>query len=378
MEPLPGKFRPLFPIAETYVYLNHASIGVLSRPTRDCMTMVLDSGMTKGPRDFERLEELQSVARRRAAILVNAQPHQIAFLRNTSEAISTIANGICWQRGDNLVSAAVEFPANVYPWMLAAERHGVEMRVAQSGTDGLVSAEDLFARVDERTRVVTVSWVQFATGQRLDIRRIGKFCRDRGIFFVVDVVQGLGALHLDVERDFVDAFAGGAQKFLLGPKGVSLLYLSDRALERVRPTVVGWTAVKDYSDYLAHDLNFREGAVRFEGGTPNVAGICGLGESIELFLRAGPEEIEEHVLALNRYLTRGLRERGYRIASSPHPAEASAIVTCRHDRFPAQEICNRLDASNVIVSTRNGALRVAPHFYNTQSDVDALLTVLPA
>jgi cysteine desulfurase/selenocysteine lyase len=378
MEPLPGKFRSLFPIAEKYVYLNHASIGVLSRRTRDCMTMVLDSGMTEGPRDFEKLEQLQYTARCRAASLVNAKPHQIAFLRNTSEAISAIANGICWQRGDNLVSAAVEFPANVYPWKLVAQCHGVEMRSAASVANGMVGTEDLLALVDERTRLVTVSWVQFATGQRLDIRQIGKFCRERGILFVVDVVQGLGALQLDVEKDLVDAFAAGAQKFLLGPKGVSLLYLSDHALDRVRPTVVGWTAVRGYSDYLVHDLDFREGAMRFEGGTPNVAGICGLGEAIEIFLKATPSAIEEHVLGLNRSLVRGLRERGYRIVSSPEPAEASAIVACQHDRFSGQEICNHLDARNIITSARNDALRVAPHFYNTQSDIDALLAALPA
>lgn len=378
MEPFPGKFRSLFPITEKYVYLNHASVGVLSRLTRDSMMTVLDSSMTEGPRDFEKIEQLQYTARCRAARLVNAKPHQIAFLRNTSEGVSAIANGVCWQRGDNLVSASVEFPANVYPWRRIAECGEVKLRAARCGPDGIVGTSDILALVDERTRVVTVSWVQFATGQRLDIRQIGKFCRERGILFVVDAIQGLGALQLDVENDFVDVFAGGAHKFLLGPKGVSLLYLSDSALERVRPTVIGWTAVKDYSDYLVHDLNFREGAIRFEGGTPNVAGVCGLGEAIELFLQADPRKIEEHILSLNRYLTHGLQERGYRITSSPRPTEASGIVTCQHDAYSGQELCNHLDARNVITSARNDALRVAPHFYNTQGDIDALLAALPA
>lgn len=372
------RFRPLFPIAEKYVYLNHASVGVLARPTLDGMQMVLEKSMTEGPRVFEEMEQLQYAARCAAARLVNAKPHQIAFLRNTSEAISVIANGIDWRRGDNLVSASIEFPANVYPWARIAKCHEVKIRNANANRSGLVNTDELLGLVDERTRVVAVSWVQFATGQRLNLRSIGKFCRDRGVLFVVDVVQGLGALELDVERDFVDAFAGGAQKFLLGPKGVSLLYLSDLALEQVRPTVIGWTAVKDYSDYLTHDLDFREGAVRFEGGTPNVSGICGLGEAIQLFLEAGPQEIEKHVLALNRYLTEGLQARGYRIASSPLPSEASGILACQHERHSGQEICNRLDACNVITSARNDALRIAPHFYNTFADADALLVALPA
>lgn len=376
MEQFPGSFRSLFPIAEKYAYLNHASAGVLSRPAFDAMHMVLEKSMTEGPRVFQEMESLQHNARSRAARLVNAQLHQIAFLRNTSEAIAAVANGIDWRAGDNIVSAAGEFPANVYPWTRVAEYYGAEIRNAPC-VNGLVDMEEMLSLANERTRVVAISWVQFATGQRLNIRKIGTFCRERGILFVLDTVQGLGALQLDVEKDCVDAFAAGAQKFLLGPKGVSLLYLSDDALDRVRPTVIGWTAVKNYSDYLTHDLDFREGAVRFEGGTPNVAGICGLGEAIELFLRAGPSQIEKHVLSLNRYLTRELQQQGYRIVSSPLPEEASGILACQHDRYSAQEICDRLDRHNVITSARNGALRIALHFYNTQSDVDALLAALP-
>jgi cysteine desulfurase / selenocysteine lyase len=377
MEQFPGSFRSLFPIAEKYAYLNHASAGVLARPALDAMYMVLEKSMTEGPRVFQEMESLQHTARSRAARLVNAQPHQIAFLRNTSEAIAVIANGIDWRAGDNVVSAAGEFPANVYPWTRIAECYEVQIRNARCGHNDLIDLEEMLSLANERTRVLAISWVQFATGQRLNIRRIGNFCRERGILFVVDTVQGLGALQLDVEKDCVDAFAAGAQKFLLGPKGVSLLYLSDDALNRIRPTVIGWTAVKNYSDYLMHDLDFREGAVRFEGGTPNVAGICGLSEAIELFLRAGPSQIEKHVLALNRYLTQELQQRGYRIVSSLLPEGASGILACQHDRYSAQEICDRLDRQNVITSARNGALRVSPHFYNTQSDVDALLAALP-
>ena len=291
MDQFPDKLRSLFPITEKFIYLNHASAGPLSRLTRDCMANVLDRAMYLGPHAFEDLEQMQLTARQRAAQLVNAKTHQIAFLRNTSDAISAIANGVSWRRGDNFVTAAGEFPANVYPWLRVAAEFEVETRITKPADRGLISVDELLELVDDRTRVVSVSWVEFATGQRLDIQRIGKFCRERGILFSVDAIQGLGALQLDVERDYIDAFAAGAQKFLLGPKGVALLYLSDGALEMVRPTVLGWTAVKEYSDYLVHDIDFREGAARFEGGTPNVLGICGLGESIDSIFddRAGED-----------------------------------------------------------------------------------------
>jgi cysteine desulfurase / selenocysteine lyase len=377
MHELPDKFRRLFPITERYVYLNHASVSPLSKTARDCMVGVLDSSMHCGSRAWEETEQMQATCRNRAAQLVNAKAHQIAFLRNTSDAISAIANGIEWRRGDNIVTAAAEFPANVYPWRRVALEHGVEMRIASGVDSHMVGLEELLALADERTRVVALSWVQFSTGQRIDIQRAGKFCRERGILLVVDAVQGLGALQMDVERDFVDAFAAGAHKFLLGPKGVSLLYLSDRALQQIAPTVIGWTAVKDHGDYEVHDLDFRDGAARFEGGTANVAGICGLGGAIDLLLQAGPANIERHLLSLSAYLISNLEKKGYRVTSAKAPGEISAIVTCRHERHSATEVCSHLESRNIITSARCVGLRIAPHFYNTQADLDALLEDLP-
>jgi selenocysteine lyase/cysteine desulfurase len=312
-----------------------------------------------------------------AAKLVNAEARQIAFVRNTSEALSIVANGVDWKLGDNVVSTAVEFPANVYPWARISAAHGVQLRL-QPEIDGRIEVENLLSLVDDRTRVVTVSWVQFASGQRLDIRRIGQFCRNREILFVVDAVQGLGAFELDVIRDYVDVFASAAHKFLLGPKGIALLYLSDWALERVRPTVIGWTAVENYRDYLTHDLNLRDGAVRFEGGTLNEVGICGLGAAIELLLRAGPQRIEQYLIALGVHLIERLNERGYRIVSPRQFSDASAIIVCCHPDFPADRVCSHLDSQNIITSARLNRLRIAPHFYNTLADVEALIDALPA
>ncbi len=370
------QYRQLFPITQRYVYLNHASVSPLSTPVHDSMVAMLNGVSQFADRKFEEWEHTTTLARNAAARLVNAQPHQIAFLRNTSETLSVIANGMKWKAGDNIVSAAAEFPANIYPWSRLAA-NGVELRL-QPDHNGLVDTDELLSLVDERTRIVAISWVQFGTGQRLDIRRIGQFCRDRNILHVVDAVQGLGALQLDVERDYVDAFGASAHKFLLGPKGVGLLYVSDRALEKVSPTVVGWTAVKDYHDYLIHDLNFRDGAVRFEGGTLNEVGICGLGQAIELFLAAGPENIEQYLLSLNQYLTHNLEERGYRVINSPRSAERSAIVVFEGEPCSAEKICLHLASLDIIVSTRLGKIRVAPHFYNTREDVDRMVEALPS
>jgi cysteine desulfurase/selenocysteine lyase len=369
------QYRQLFPIAQRYVYLNHASVSPLSTPVRDAMANMLKGVSEHADRKFEEWERGTMLARAAAARLVNAQPHQIAFARNTSEAISIIANGMKWHAGDNIVSAAAEFPANIYPWSRLAAS-GVELRL-QPDCGGLVDTDALLSLVDARTRVVAVSWVQFGTGQRLDIKRIGQFCREHDILHVVDAIQGLGALQLDVERDRVDAFGAGGHKFLLGPKGAGLLYVSERALEQVTPAMIGWTAVKDYHDYLIHSLDFRDGAVRFEGGTLNEIGICGLGQAIELFLRVGPEKIEQHLLSLNEYLTRNVEERGYRVISTGRREDRSAIVVFEGEGFSAEDACQRLASLGIITSARLGRLRVAPHFYNSREDIDRLVEALP-
>jgi cysteine desulfurase/selenocysteine lyase len=375
IDDLAAHYRELFPITQSYVYLNHASVSPLSTRVRDAMAAMLDGVTRYGDRKFEQWEGVVSGAREAAARLVNALPRQIAFLRNTSEALSVIANGVQWRAGDNIVSSAAEFPANIYPWS-RLKAYGVELRL-QPDRGGLLDTDELLSLVNERTRVVTVSWVQFATGQRLDIRRIGQVCRDRNILHVVDAVQGLGALQVDVERDCVDALAAGAHKYLLGPKGVGLLYVSDRALARVSPTVVGWTAVNHYQDYLAHDLDFRDGAFRFEGGTLNQSGICGLGQAIELFLAVGPAKIEQYLLSLNRYTTHSLEQRGYRVIHQRNYEERSAIVAFDHPTSSVDGICSRLASQNIIVSTRLGRVRVAPHFYNSREDIDRMIEALP-
>ncbi|MGA7687159.1 MAG: aminotransferase class V-fold PLP-dependent enzyme [Terriglobales bacterium] len=375
VEDFAAPYRHLFPVTRRYVYLNHASVSPLSTSVCGAMRKVLDGVSEHADRKFGEWEQEISLARAAAARLVNAQPREIAFLRNTSEAISVIANGMDWRAGDNIVSPAGEFPANVYPWARLKDR-SVELRLQPEG-DGLVDSDELLSLVDERTRIVAVSWVQFGTGQRLDIRRIGRFCRERNILFVVDAIQGLGALHLDVERDYVDAFAAGGHKFLMGPKGAGLLYVSERVLQKVAPSVIGWTAVRDYDDYLTHDLDFREGAVRFEGGTLNEVGICGLGQALELFLRVGPEKIEQHLLSLNQHLTTNVEERGYRVLTTGKLEDRSSIIVFEGDGFSADDTCQRLASLGIIVSTRLGRLRVAPHFYNSCADIDRLVEALP-
>jgi cysteine desulfurase / selenocysteine lyase len=370
------EIRSLFPVTEKYVYLNHGAVSPLSVPVRDAMLGIIGDVAERGAVGYEDWCATYERTRGSAARLVNAGAHEIAFMHNTSEAISTVANGITWRKGDNVVTSNVEFPSNFYPWMRISNEQGVEMKLAAE-RDGRVDADELLELIDDKTRVVAISWVQFASGFRSDLRRIGQYCRARDIIFMVDAIQALGGLKLDVERDCVDAFAADAHKYLLGPEGVALLYVSDRVIDRIRPTVVGWTSVKNYDKHLDYNLNYREGALRFEYGTLNTVGVYGLGAAIDLFLEVGPEKIEEYLLGLSDYLAERLGEKGYEVVSSRRRGETSAIVTCKHESHSPRDLYWLLRSKNIITAPRAGRLRISPHFYNTREEIDTLIAALP-
>jgi cysteine desulfurase / selenocysteine lyase len=372
--------RSLFPVTEKFIYMNHAAVSPLSKPVRDAMVGITDDVMLNGTGNYDDWYRTYELARSAAARLVNAQPHEIAFMPNTSAAISAIANGLELRSGDNIVSCEVEFPANVYPWMRLKEELGITMKLAPE-RDGRVDPDELISLMDDRTRIVTLSWVQFASGFRSDLARIGRECRARGVFFMVDAIQGLGALKLDVERDYVDAFAADGHKYLLGTEGAALLFVSDRVIERVKPTVLGWTSVKKYDQFshsaLDYKLDYREGALRFECGSLNTVGVYGLRAALDLFLEVGPERIEEYILSLSDYLADRLRDKDYEVISPRRTGEKSAIVCCKHRRFSAGELYGALRSRDIITAPRMNRLRISPHFYNTREEVDTLVSTLP-
>jgi cysteine desulfurase / selenocysteine lyase len=368
--------RQLFPVTQHCTYLNHAAVGVLSAPVYAAMECHLRDQRDHGAVHY--LDWFAAVKHTRtlSAQFINAKPDEIAFAPNTSAGLAMIANGITWHRGDNLVTAACEFPANVIPWQRIAREHGVEVRFAQERNGRLETAE-ILGLIDERTRVVTLSFVEFASGFRNDLITIGQHCRARDILFVVDAIQGLGALRLDVQAACIDALSADAHKFLLGPEGVALFYVARRALERIKPTLVGWLSVERPFEMDNFNQPWAPNAQRFEPGALNTAGIRGLGAAIEMFMQVGLERIETYLLELGDYLCEGLRARGYHIVSSRQPGAASAIIACQHGRYTAERLYQQLDAQRIITTARLGRLRISPHFYNTKADIDWLLENLP-
>ncbi|NOT59029.1 MAG: aminotransferase class V-fold PLP-dependent enzyme [Acidobacteria bacterium] len=370
------EIRRLFPVTQHCTYLNHAAVAPLALPVYEAMERHLRNQLEHGAAHYHDWSAAVKKTRELCASFINAHVDEIAFAPNTSAGLAMMANGIDWRAGDNVVTAACEFPANIVPWQRIAREHGVEIRKAPE-RDGRLETEEIISLIDERTRVVTLSFVEYASGFRNDLATIGRVCRARDILFVVDGIQGLGALSLDVEACHIDALSADAHKFLLGPEGIALLYVSRRALERIKPTLVGWLSVERPFDMANHEQGWAPNATRFEPGALNTTGVIGLGAAIELFQSVGVEHIESYLLELTDYLCEGLRAKGYHVVSSRRAGEASAIVACQHEVHSAQSVYERLDAQGIITTARLGRLRISPHLYNTMSELDRLIEYLP-
>lgn len=307
------------------------------------------------------------------ARLVGSSVRNIAFTQNTTTGLSIAANGIDWRPGDNVVLPEHEFPSNYYPWM-NLERRGVQMRTVSAPT-GHSTIDDLAAAIDERTRVVALSAVQFSNGYRYDLDAVGQLCRERGVLFVVDGTQAVGALAIDVERSGIDLLAVSAHKWMLAPAGIGFVHVSDRGLDRVRPDIVGWLSVREPFAF-DYQLDMPLTADRYEPGTPNVVGTIGLGAAVSIFLERGVAQVERDVLALTDLLCERLLAGGHQITRPRSGHERSGIVIFRSPKTSAEDLHARLVAAGIKCAPRGGGVRFSPHFYNDLADADAALDVV--
>lgn len=364
--------RDLFPVTKNLVFLNHAGMSAHPLTTSQAMQDFNRERLlyaSKGfPRWMERVEEVRALVAR----LINARPEETAFTANTSSGLSLIAEGLDWRPGDEVVIVTPDFPSNVFPW-LHLERRGVKVRRVVRN-EGRFTTRDVEQHFTSRTRLLAVSTVDYASGFCSDVQGLGELCRDRGVLLGLDAIQSLGVLPMDVASWSVDFLASGAHKWLLGPAGTALLYVSERLVERLDPPLTGWRSVVNEEEFnLCFEL--KPDARRFENGCLNLEGIFGLGASLDLLLTRGIETIREEVFALNDHLTSGLRERGLTVSSHWTGRERSGILTFLPPGHP-QECWQHLMDHHVMCSLRGGAIRLAPHFYNDDSDLEAFFTVL--
>jgi selenocysteine lyase/cysteine desulfurase len=366
-------WRREFPITERLVHLNHAGVSPVSRRVAAAVTAFITEATTVDAAAQRRWSTRCEQVRAGFARLVGAQADEIAFVKNTSEGLSLVAAGLDWHPGDNVIAVDGEYPSNVYPWF-GLRRYGVETRLVQP-VRGKVHVDAVRRLVDDRTRVVAVSFVDWSTGARTNLASLGELCHARGIVFCVDGIQGVGGVQLDVESTGVDCLAVGGHKWLLAPEGLGCLFVSRRVADRIGSVLHGWKSVTDADTYLPYHFNPRPDAAKFEPGSPSVLSTYALGAAIDLLLEVGPARIERRLLDLTDRLSAGLRARGAEIISPWGDGERSGIVVFRLGEDP-QHLCAQLIRRGFVVRVRSGGIRVAPHFYINEDEIDGLLAAL--
>jgi selenocysteine lyase/cysteine desulfurase len=367
------RYRLQFPVTESSIYMNHAAVSPISRRVRDAMLELLEDVYQSGAEHWQLWTETDKSVRRSLAHLLNAEANEIAITKNTSEGISTFANGLDWQPGDEIVSIEGEFPANFYPWK-ALEKRGVVLRLVRP-EEGRVCQHSIVRELTPRTRVVTVSFVQYLSGYRLDLEKLGQACGAHGCLLFVDAIQGLGAFPVDVKKANIAGLAADGHKWMLGPEGSAFLYVNRQVMERITPSEIGWASVRHWSDFSRRDLSWRDDARRYECGTLNTIGIYGLGAAVDLLLEVGIPNIAERVLDLTDRLREGLLAQGHSVFGPRAREEASGIVTFVPRQGTARHLLDWLLAHRVLVAARCGMVRIAPHFYNTEEEIDRVLEI---
>ena len=358
--------RKEFPVTREIIFFDHARVAPLPKRVKQVVTAFIDDATRFGTAHYETWVLELERTRKKFAELINANPDEIAFVKNTSEGISIVANGFDWQLGDNVVIPDIEFPANVYPWWNLKQR-GVETRMVKS-VEGRVLFDELIKQVDNRTRILSISSVECNSGFRSDLNRLGTFCKEKGILFFVDAIQSLGVLPLDVKKDHIDFLSADGHKWMLSVEGLGGFYISKNVVDRIRPTTMGWGNVVNAENFMDYDFTLQKDAKKFEEGTPNTISIHAFGAALGLLLETGIDNIEKRVITLGDYIIAELNRRNIKIYSSTLLNERSGNISFILDKDVSKLYSFMLE-NKVKLTVRDGLVRFSPHFYNNEDEV---------
>jgi selenocysteine lyase/cysteine desulfurase len=361
--------RSLFPVTERWAYLNSAHTGTPPTPVLEAMARAAERQALLGSESCDGHESAIEGVRQQAAVLMGVAATDVAFVKNTTEGLGFVASGLEWCPGDRVLLPDDEFPSTAYPWIALEDRGVVVDRVP-------VHQLPAALETGPPPKVVATSWVQAGRGWRTDLAALAERCHDAGALLCVDAVQGLGVVPADLRSWGVDAAAASSFKWLLGPEGAGVLYVGDELLDRLRVLEPGWNSVADRDAYDDRTLALDPTARRLEGGTLNTVGILGLGAGLDLLTGAGIERIWSHVDALCDRLVDALIETGAPVLSDRSPAARSAIVSFTVPGHDPAAVKDALLAKGIVVSARAGGVRVAPHGFSTEEEIDQLAAVV--
>ena len=368
--------EPYFQLDDDIVYLNHAAVAPWPVRTAQAVKAFADENATQGSRDYDLWLRREKELRERLARLINAPSRdEIALLKSTSEGLSVVAYGLPWQSGDNIVIPAEEFPSNRIVWQ-SLQDQGVETRLIPLGQSD-DPEQALIDAMDGNTALLSCSSVQYASGLRLDLQRLGQACKQADILFCVDAIQSVGALQFDVQACQADFVVADGHKWMLGPEGTALFFCREALIPRLKLKQYGWHMVQDYADFDRKDWRPNETAQRFECGSPNMTGIVALHASSGLLLEVGMDSIETQVLEHSAYLIDQLgAQSDIEILSSNEHKRRSGIVLFRKTGADTEALYRYLQQHGVVCALRGGGIRFSPHFYTPRDRIDRAVSLL--
>jgi selenocysteine lyase/cysteine desulfurase len=369
--------RAEFPVAREKVFLAHAGVCPLPKRVADAISKCANEG-TLGDQEAFMLHRLND-ARKLSAQLLNCSAEEIALVGPTSLALSFIAAGLSFRKGDNILIYHDDYPSNVYPWMALAAR-GVQVRLLNTRGLGVIRPIDVIGQVDENTKLVALASCHFIGGYRIEIEKIGKFLRERGILFCVDGIQTVGAFPTTVEH--VDFLAADAHKWLLGPCAAGILYVRRDLQEKLNPPIYGWHNVKSPNFVAQEKIEFRNDARKFEAGTHNLLGLTGLIAAMEMILEIGVENIAAELARKRAWFAPAIAAKGFSVLNlDAKPENAGSITTIFQPGKDLTPIHKKLADAGIASSLRadrkgQNYIRFSPHFYNTDAELQRVVELL--
>jgi selenocysteine lyase/cysteine desulfurase len=354
--------------------MDHAAVAPLPRRSKEALLAWALDMEQNGAVYWPAWEKKVEAMRGQVARLLHADRDEIALVNSTTQGIGLIAEGFPWRPGDSVVVPAEEYPSNIYPWMNLAGR-GVSLRMVPS-REGRIWPEDLAAVMDSTTRVLAVSHVEFASGFRNDLAVLCELCHARKVALFVDAIQGLGPFVIDVRSTPIDFLAADGHKWLLGPEGAGMLYVRRDWIDRLRPLGVGWHSVVGSFNAPEIEFKLKPSAQRWEGGSFNMPGFQALSSSLELLLEIGPDVVSARILDRASGVREAAASAGWRVTGSMRPEDLSGIVAIEHDHISAHDAAQCLRRQGIAVCARRGRLRISPHIYNDESELNRLRNAL--
>lgn len=363
--------RDLFPHLETgQIYFNHAAVGPWCNLALERINEYSAQMSGQKIENFPHFLKWSAGAKEKLAQLLNADSKRIAWIDNVSNGLNILAQGIDWKQGDRIILNDLEFPSNVYPF-LNLKQYGVEIDFVKS-QDGIIYQDEIEKLITPKTKLISISLVQFLSGYRFNPEPLGELCRQKGIIFCVDAIQGAGVVQIDVNNSKIDFLVGGTQKWLMSSQGLSYLHITEELQNRINQKSVGWTSVEDAWNLLDYNLKLKSTAERFQNGTLNALGIAIFDAVLDLFINFGMDNVEAKILGNTEYFINSLSEIGTDpILKSIENKNRAGIVSFRHEN--SKQIFDELEKKKIYCAIREGMIRLSPHFYNDKEEIDSVV-----